>query len=53
MYEAGRWELLGRNESEGIKPRNFTMLGEPTVFMYWKAGYCLNEKASLAILPGV
>jgi len=27
------------------------MLGEPTVFICWKAGYCLSEKASLAILP--
>ena len=24
------------------------MLGEPTVFICWKAGYCLSEKANLA-----
>jgi len=53
MYEAGRRELSGRNVSEGIEPRKFIQSGEPTVYSYWKAEYCLSEKASLAILPGV
>ena len=53
MYEAGRRELLGRNVSEGVEPRKFIWWGEPTVYSYWKAAYCLNEKASLTILPGV
>jgi len=53
MYEAGRWELLGCNASEGVEPRKFIQWGEPTVYSYWKAEYCLSEKASLAILPGV
>ena len=51
MYEAGRWELLGRNASEGIKPRKFIQSGEPTVYSYWKAVYCLNERGKFSNAP--
>jgi len=40
LHEAGRWELLGRNASEGIEPRKYIQWGEPTVYMCWKAVYC-------------
>jgi hypothetical protein len=37
ISEAARQEILDRNASEGIEPRNFTTLKRLTVFMHWKA----------------
>ena len=51
MYEAGRRELLGRNASEGIEPRKYVLWGEPTVYSYWKAVYCLNERGKFNNAP--
>jgi len=51
MYEAGRREILGRNASEGIEPRKFIQWGEPTVYSYWKAVYCLNERGKFSNTP--
>jgi len=51
MYEAGRRELLGRNVSEGVEPRKFIQSGEPTVYLCWKAVYCLNERSKFNNAP--
>ena len=37
IYEAARQEILDRNASEGIEPRNFSTSKRPTVFICWKA----------------
>jgi len=40
LHEAGRWEIAGRNVSEGIEPRNYHHRERSTVFICWKTECC-------------
>ncbi len=53
IHEADKREILGRNASEGIEPRNQPSLGRPTVFIGWKAICTHAVLASVCTHPGV
>ena len=44
ISEAARQEILDRNASEGIEPRNVPSSKRPTVFIYWKAAKVCSLK---------
>ena len=51
--EAARREILDRNASEGIEPRNFSMSKRPTVFICWKAARAVSIRQETSLSFGV
>ena len=50
ISEAARQEMLDRNASEGIEPRNSPLLKRPTVFICWKAAKVCSSKVRMHFL---